>query len=82
MAHEKLINYTRLTELVNLFEKLLKDEGIDIDEEKLLMDVLRDRREQKLNKLKMSDAMGSLPLGGLLGRVTKSLTRDKDDEEI
>lgn len=75
----KLIDYGRLTDLVKKHEAFMRAEELDMDEEKLLMDILKDRRDQRLQKVRAKDMIGQMPLGGLMSRIMKGKT--EEDEE-
>ena len=68
---EKMINYARLGELVRWHENWIKEEALDLDEQKLLLDILIDRRLQRLNKMRASDMVGNISLGGLFKKIKK-----------
>jgi len=59
-ARNKLIDYSRVDELVKDYENLfLVDHSLDMDEEKLFLELLKDRREVKyLFKKLTKTAMG------------------------
>ena len=79
---EKLINYKRLDDLVKRFEAFIKEQEIDLDEQKLLFDILRDRREQALNQMRARDMTMNMPLGGLFKKLTKSMQKPDEDEVL
>jgi hypothetical protein len=76
----KIINYERLTEIIQKVELLYSVEGVDLDEQKLVMEILRDRREQALNKIRASDMAMSMPFGGLLKKLG-GLKNDNPEEK-
>jgi len=80
-ARNKLIDYSRVDELVKDYENLfLVDHSLDMDEEKLFLEVLKDRREVKYQNIRMKDSVSNMPLGGLFKKLTKT-AMGKGDEE-
>jgi hypothetical protein len=79
----KLIDYNKLDKCVLAFEKLYEELELDLDEQKLIWDILRDRREQKLAKMRSDTYLGDMS-GGLLGsifRKTKKQLKHETGEE-
>lgn len=74
MNKQKLINYDRLNHLVLGFEQWRDSEGLDLDEEKLLMDILKERRETKLSKMKADDYISNMS-GGIIGSLFKKTAK-------
>ena len=75
----KLINYEKLDELVRKYELLfITEEELDIDEQKLLLQILLDRRDKKYQDLRMKDSVNNMPLGSLMKKILK---KKGDDEE-
>ena len=77
---DKLINYDRLDRLVKSFEEWKENQELDIDEEKLLMDILKDRRETKLMKLRTDDYLGNFN-NSLFGSIFKKAKKESEKEE-
>ncbi len=77
---DKLINYARLEQLVADFEAFLKENKLDADEQKLLMDIMRDRREQALNKIRASDMAMNMPFGSLFKKVARHQQNPEETE--
>lgn len=72
---EKLINYEKLDQCVRKFEEVVKELELDMDEWKLVLDILRDRREQQLAKSRTDDYIGGMG-GGLIGSIFKKTKKE------
>ena len=74
----EIINYGILHPLMLRIEEIIiKEEELDYVEQKLLYDVLLDRRMDRINKVKMNDSISNMPFGSIIKRVMKG---DKKDE--
>ena len=76
MAKTNLIDYEKLDELVKKYEATF---DLDLDEEKLFLDILQDRRLNKYQDMRMRDSVNNMPLRGLFKKLTKM--QGKEDEE-
>ena len=66
----EMINYERLNAIVKDIEIIvIKEEELDYVEQKLLYDVLLDRRMDRINQLKMNDSVNNMPFGSIIKRV-------------
>ena len=77
----KLINYERLDKLVKGWEKFKKQEELDLDEEKYLLDILMDRRNKEISKLQVNDTLFNLPFGGLWKKAQKHIQEGGEENE-
>jgi len=75
---DEVINYDRLDKIIKAVEELVitKNE-LDFVEQKLLYDILLDRRMDKIHQIKMSDSVGNMPIMDL---VKKAFKKDKDKD--
>ena len=72
MNKEKMINYERLNAIVKDIELIIiKEEELDFVEQKLLYDVLLDRRQDKINNVKMNDSVSNMPFGNIVNKFMK-----------
>ena len=60
---DELINYERLDKIIKAVEEIIitKNE-LDFVEQKLMYDILLDRRMDKIQQLKMTDSVSKIPL--------------------
>jgi hypothetical protein len=72
MNKEKMLNYERLNAIVKDIELIIiKEEELDFVEQKLLYDVLLDRRQDKINNVKMNDSVSNMPFGNIVNKFMK-----------
>jgi len=69
----EVINYKRLDGIIKKIEKIvIQEEELDYVEQKLLYDILLDRRMDRINKVRMNDSVGNMDFGGIIKRVMGS----------
>lgn len=79
--NKSFIVRSNLDEIIRGFEEALSGMGLDVFEQSIVLDVLQDRLKDRLTNIKMRDAVASAPLGGILSRITGSMTKQKDFDE-
>ena len=67
-----LIDFAYLGDLIKEYELWIEEKNLNIDEQKLLLDIIQGRRQDKLMKLKTTDTLGGLPFADLIKKATKS----------
>jgi len=81
MTEVKLINYDKLDRLVKDFEAMKAKYLLDIDEEKLLLDVLSDRRLNRFQDMRAKVTMAENPLiRAAQGIFKKAGVKTKDEQ--
>ena len=73
-----IIDFDALEKVIKAYDAMLKEYGVAMDEEKLLLDVLTDRRNMRIANLRASDMVGKVPLGGLFKKIMKHQEDEPD----
>jgi hypothetical protein len=75
------INYERVAQCVKGYNDFVAKYGLDLDEEKYILDIALDARLGKIQQMKSSDMMGNL-MGKLnVGQLIKKVTKAQEESE-
>lgn len=80
---KRLIDYDYLGECVRRYEALKDEFTLDLDEEKLFLDIIMDRRNQKYKDLKLKTQLGLIDtdlLGSLMKRSMKAVQKEEEEQ--
>jgi len=82
MKQTKTIKEGKIMDFVALGEALEKMEKVlltyERPEQDFILMCLRSRFNQKERDMRMADAVGNIPLGGLFGRIKKTMGGEED----
>lgn len=73
-----IIDYGKLTKAVVGYKSYVEKFNLDLDEEKLILDIAQDARINKITALKMTNATNNIPLDGLFKRIMGKM-EEKDE---
>lgn len=74
---EKIINYKKLDIVVKDTIGLFNKHNLDLDEQRLILNIMEDRRINEINKLKTSDALSNIPFASLFKKASKELKEEE-----
>lgn len=75
----EIVDFQNLEYFINEVERLFKEEELNAEDQGLVLNKLLARHSQRLRQAMTNDLIQNVSLGGLMGRITKSI-RKKEDE--